>query len=251
MDERSTWEEREIGRIAEMIREVLEESGAGGLVVGVSGGVDSSVSCALCARALGPARVLGLLLPSAVTREEDREDAHGLCESLSVPSRTVEIDPVLRAFGTLPGYRDSPYIRGNLMARIRMSLLYQAANQEHRLVCGTSNRSEYLLGYFTKYGDSAADLQPILHLYKREVYLLAAALEIPERIRNKAPSAGLWSGQSDEGEIGLSYAEIDAAFEALESHGWSARTPVEEKVLALMRRTEHKRLPVPSPVREG
>ncbi|MDD1660673.1 MAG: NAD+ synthase [Methanomicrobiales archaeon] len=251
MEERRTWEDREIGRIADMIREVLEESGADGLVVGVSGGVDSAVSLALCARAVGPARVLGLLLPSAVTRDEDMEDARGLCRSLSVPSRTEEIEPVLRAMESLPGHRDTPYVRGNLMARIRMTLLYRTANLEHRLVCGTSNRSEYLLGYFTKYGDSAADLQPILHLYKGEVYRVAAALGIPDRIRSKVPSAGLWAGQSDEGEIGLSYSGIDAAFASLEAHGWSARTEEEEKVLALMRRTEHKRLPVPSPVREG
>jgi NAD+ synthase len=251
MEERETWEEREITRITGMIREMREESGAEGLVVGVSGGVDSAVSLALCARAAGPERVLGLLLPSSVTRVEDVEDAGDLCRSLSVPSRTEEIEPVLRAFERLPGDRDTPYVRGNLAARIRMAVLYRTANREHRLVCGTSNRSEYLLGYFTKYGDAAADLQPILHLYKGEVYQLAAALGIPDRIRSKVPSAGLWPGQSDEGEIGLSYAQIDAAFLSLEAHGWTARTPGEEKVLALMRRTEHKRLPVPSPVREG
>jgi NAD+ synthase len=251
MEERDTWEDREIDRIAGMIREVLEESGAEGLVVGVSGGVDSAVTLALCARAAGPARVLGLLLPSVETRDGDMEDARGLCRDLSVPSRTEEIETVLRASERLHGQRDTQYVRGNLAARIRMSLLYRTANREHRLVCGTSNRSEYLLGYFTKYGDAAADLQPILHLYKGEVYRLAAALGIPDGIRRKVPSAGLWEGQSDEGEIGLTYAEIDAAFASLEAHGWTARTGVEEKVLALMRRSEHKRLPVPSPVREG
>jgi NAD+ synthase len=251
MEKSNSWEDREIGRITDMIREVLEESGADGLVVGVSGGVDSAVSLALCARAAGPSRVLGLLLPSAVTRREDMEDARDLCRSLSVPSRTEEIEPVLRAFAPQRGRQESPYVRGNLAARIRMTTLYRTANREHLLVCGTSNRSEYLLGYFTKYGDAAADLQPILHLYKEEVYRLAAALGIPDRIRNKVPSAGLWPGQSDEGEIGLTYAEIDAAFASLEAHGWTARTGAEEKVLGFMRRTEHKRLPVPSPVREG
>jgi NAD+ synthase len=246
-----TWEEREIRRITEMIREVLAESGAEGLVVGVSGGVDSAVSLALCARAAGPGRVLGLLLPAAVTRKEDIEDARDLCRALSVPSRTVEIEPVLRALTPQAGPPDTPYVRGNLAARARMVILYRAANLEHRLVCGTSNRSEYLLGYFTKYGDAAADLQPILHLYKGEVYRIAAALGLPDRIRKKVPSAGLWPGQSDEAEIGLTYDRIDAAFLSLEAHGWTARTPDEEKVLAIMQRTEHKRMPVPSPVREG
>ncbi|MDD1653523.1 MAG: NAD(+) synthase [Methanomicrobiales archaeon] len=248
MADGDAWENREIDRIVEMIREVLEESGAEGLIVGVSGGVDSAVSLALCARAAGPDRVLGLLLPTAVTRGEDMADARDLCRVLSVPARTGEIEPVLRAFAA---QGDTPYVRGNLTARIRMAALYRTANREHRLVCGTSNRSEYLLGYFTKWGDAAADLQPILHLYKGEVYLLAAALGIPDRIRNKVPSAGLWPGQTDEGEIGLTYAEIDAAFASLEAHGWTARTGIEQKVLAIMRRTEHKRLPVPSPVREG
>jgi len=246
-----TWEEREIHRITEMIREVREESGADGLVVGVSGGVDSAVSLSLCARAVGPDRVLGLLLPAAVTRAEDMEDARVLCRGLSALSRTVEIEPVLRALTPQTGHPDTPYVRGNLAARVRMVILYRTANLEHRLVCGTSNRSEYLLGYFTKYGDAAADMQPILHLYKGEVYRLAAALGIPDRIRKKVPSAGLWPGQSDEEEIGLTYDRIDAAFLSLEAHGWTARTPDEEKVLAIMRRTEHKRMPVPSPVREG
>ena len=90
------------------------------------------------------------------------------------------------------------------MARVRMSILYFYANRENRLVCGTSNRSEYYLGYTTKYGDNAADIQPILHLYKSEVYRTAEDLGIPERIRKKSPSAGLWPGQTDEGEIGIS-----------------------------------------------
>ena len=246
-----TWEEREIHRITDMIREVREESGAEGLVVGVSGGVDSAVSLALCARAVGPDRVVGLLLPAAVTRGGDMEDARDLCRGLSVPSRTIEIEPMLQAITPQTGPPDTPYVRGNLAARVRMVILYRTANREHLLVCGTSNRSEYLLGYFTKYGDAAADLQPILHLYKGEVYQIAAALGIPDRIRKKVPSAGLWPGQSDEGEIGLTYARIDAAFLSLEAHGWTAGSPDEEKVLALMHRTEHKRLPVPSPVREG
>ncbi|MEN6611721.1 MAG: NAD(+) synthase, partial [Methanoregulaceae archaeon] len=115
-----------------------------------------------------------------------------------------------------------------------------------RLVCGTSNKSEYMLGYCTKYGDNAADIQPIVHLLKREVYEVARELGIPEPILRKPPSAGLWEGQSDEGEIGIPYAEIDTALSALESQEWVAKTPLEEKVLALVKKSEHKRLPAPS-----
>jgi NAD+ synthase len=132
------------------------------------------------------------------------------------------------------------------MARIRMAVLYYHANREHRLVCGTSNRSEYLLGYCTKFGDNAADIQPILHLYKTEVYEIAHEIGIPEPIIKKIPSAGLWKGQSDEGEIGLSYDEIDASLRGLEAGGWRAANPTEERVLALVQKNAHKRLSVPS-----
>jgi NAD+ synthase len=125
-------------------------------------------------------------------------------------------------------------------------VLYFHANRDHRLVCGTSNRSEYMLGYCTKFGDNAADFQPILHLYKTDVYDIARELGIPEPIVKKAPSAGLWAGQSDEGEIGLSYEEIDASLKYLETNGWVASNPSQEKVLALVKKNAHKRLPAPS-----
>ncbi len=153
---------------------------------------------------------------------------------------------MLAAFKTLPGFTESPYLLGNLMARIRMTVLYYHANQDHRLVCGTSNRSECMLGYCTKYGDNAADFQPIVHLYKTEVYEMAREMKIPEPILTKTPSAGLWAGQSDEGEIGLSYAEIDAALRNLEANGWKAASPAEEKVLARAQKNAHKRLAAPS-----
>jgi NAD+ synthase len=127
-----------------------------------------------------------------------------------------------------------------------MTVLYYHANRENRLVCGTSNRTEYLLGYFTKWGDGAGDVEPLLHLYKREVYQLARELDLPRRILEKAPSAGLWPGQRDEAEIGLSYVEIDDALVSLAEHGWRAETPVEETVLARVRASGHKRREPPS-----
>ena len=146
----------------------------------------------------------------------------------------------------MPEFKGSRYLLGNLMARIRMAVLYYHANRDQKIVCGTSNRSEYMLGYCTKFGDNAADLQPLLHLYKTEVYDYAQELGIPESIIKKAPSAGLWEGQSDEEEIGLSYAEIDYSLQALELQGWIAATPTEEKVLVLVKKSEHKRLLAPN-----
>jgi NAD+ synthase len=160
--------------------------------------------------------------------------------------RVISIDPMLEGFKTMPDFKESRYLLGNLMARIRMTVLYYHANREQKIVCGTSNRSEFMLGYCTKYGDNAADLQPILHLYKTEIYEYAKELGIPESIMKKAPSAGLWEGQSDEEEIGLSYERIDASLRSLEVLGWQATTPIEEKVLELVRKSEHKRLPAPN-----
>jgi NAD+ synthase len=132
------------------------------------------------------------------------------------------------------------------MARIRMTVLYYHANRDNRLVCGTSNRSEYMLGYCTKFGDSAADIQPILHLFKTDVYVMAKALCIPEPILRKTPSAGLWEGQSDEQEIGLSYDQIDAALQALEVQNWEPKNPVEEKVISMVKKSGHKRMSPPN-----
>jgi NAD+ synthase len=153
---------------------------------------------------------------------------------------------MLKGFRTMPEFKDSRYLLGNLMARIRMAVLYYHANRDHTIVCGTSNRSEYMLGYCTKFGDNAADLQPLLHLYKTEVYNYAQELGIPESIITKAPSAGLWEGQSDEEEIGLSYAEIDHSLQSLELQGWKAATYTEETVLGLVKKSEHKRLLAPN-----
>jgi NAD+ synthase len=153
---------------------------------------------------------------------------------------------MLEGFRTMPEFKESRYLLGNLMARIRMAVLYYHANRDNSIVCGTSNRSEYMLGYCTKFGDNAADLQPLLHLYKTEVYAIAQELGISESIIKKTPSAGLWEGQSDEEEIGLSYAEIDHSLQSLELQGWKAATPGENKVLGLVKKSEHKRLLAPN-----
>jgi NAD+ synthase len=235
-----------MGRVEQMIRYAYWNTGSKGIVVGLSGGIDSAVAAAFCCRAVGPANVLGLSLPSAVSNPVDVKDAAGLCRELGMQHTVISIDPILAGYRSMPGFTGTPYLLGNLMARTRMAVLYYHANRDSRLVCGTSNRSEYMLGYCTKYGDNAADLQPLLHLYKTDVYLVAQELGIPDPIIKKVPSAGLWEGQSDEKEIGLTYAEIDASLKALEAQEWQARTHLEEKVLALVKKSEHKRQAAPN-----
>jgi NAD+ synthase len=231
-----------MGQIEQLIRYAFWSSESSGIVIGMSGGIDSSVAATFCCRAIGGDRVLGLILPSIVTREEDIIDAEELCRTLGMEYRTFGVDPLLAGFATIPGYEESPYLRGNLMARIRMTVLYYFANRDNRIVCGTSNRTEYMIGYCTKFGDNAADIQPIIHLYKTDVYRIAEELRIPDSIRNKIPSAGLWEGQSDEQEIGLSYPIIDEALRTLEINGWKSRNSEEEKVLQMVRKSEHKRI---------
>lgn len=235
-----------MGKVEQMIRHAYWQTGCKGIVVGLSGGIDSAVAAAFCCRAVGPENVLGLLMPSSVSSPDDLRDATDLCNRLKIPHEVVSIDPMLEGFRSLPGFTETPYLLGNLMARIRMVTLYYYANRDHRIVCGTSNRSEYMLGYSTKYGDSAADIQPLLHLYKTDIYVAARELGIPEPIIRKVPSAGLWAGQSDEKEIGLSYAEIDSALRVLEENSWRAGNSTEEKVLSLVKKSGHKRMPAPN-----
>jgi NAD+ synthase len=235
-----------MGQVEQMIRYAYWNSGCTGIVVGLSGGVDSSVAASFCCRAIGGEKVLGLSLPASVNNPTDVKDAAMLCRQMGMMHRVVSIEPMLEGFKSMPEFKESRYLLGNLMARIRMVVLYYHANRDNKIVCGTSNRSEFLLGYCTKFGDNAADIQPLLHLYKTEVYEYARELGIPKSVINKAPSAGLWEGQRDEEEIGLSYAEIDPALQALELHSWKAVTSIEEKVLALVKKNEHKRFSAPS-----
>ncbi len=235
----------EIERIEQMIRHTVWSGGAKGIVIGISGGIDSAVAAVLCRGAVGAEKVLGLTLPSQTTGAGDIEDAKMLCEAFGIQHRIISIEPVLNAFSSMPDFEATPFLLGNIMARVRMTTLYYHANRTQSLVCGTSNRSEYMIGYCTKYGDNAADLQPILHLYKTEIFELAAELGIPESIRKKPPSAGLWYGQSDEEELGMSYQEIDAALRNLERTGWRPETENEERVMARVKSSMHKRMPAP------
>ncbi|QSZ67664.1 NAD+ synthase [Methanofollis aquaemaris] len=231
--------------VDQMVRHAVWNAGADGIVVGISGGVDSAVAAGFAARAVGPERVVGIALPSAVTPPADLEDAGAVCRHLGIELREMSIEPVIEAYRQYPGLTESKYVLGNLMARTRMTLLYAVANQENRLVCGTSNRTEYLVGYSTKHGDAAADIQPILHLYKTEVFEVAREMGLPARVVEKPPSAGLWTGQTDEKELGATYDEIDAALRSLAEKDWMAENEIEELVLKRVRASAHKRVAPP------
>lgn len=233
----------EIVKIKDHMRSAVWNARAAGFVVGISGGIDSAVACALAAKAVGPERVLGVSMPVSSNSPQDAADAKALCDALGVRLITVPLGDVQEAFLAKEHITGTPLLAGNIASRLRMITLYNIAAANGYLVCGTSNKTEYLIGYSTKWGDGAADVQPLLHLYKKDVYALAEELGIPQEIIDKAPSAGFFEGQTDEAEIGLSYAELDSALWNLELNEFVPQNAVEEKVLALVLKSEHKRKP--------
>lgn len=233
--------------IAGFIRHRVADAGASGVVLGLSGGIDSATALAMAVEALGPAAVHGLLLPHGETVSTEMAAAHAA--ALAVETREVDIAPLATAFGEAAPFFESREQQGNLRARLRMALLYGAAADRDALVLGTSNKSELLVGYYTKWGDGGADLLPLGDLYKSQVRLLATALGVPAAIRERAPTAELWEGQTDEGELGLEYAQLDQLLAALERHD----SPMEmaahgisevdsDRVAALVQRSIHKRI---------
>ena len=233
----------EIVKIKDHMRSAVWNARAAGFVVGISGGIDSAVACALAVKAVGPERVLGVSMPVSSNSPQDAEDAKALCSALGVELITVPLGDVLDAFLAKEGITNTPILAGNIASRLRMTTLYNIAAARQYLVCGTSNKTEYMIGYSTKWGDGASDVQPLLHLYKKDVYALAEELNIPQAIIDKAPSAGFFEGQTDEADIGLTYADLDSALWNLELNEFVPQSQVEEKVLALVIKSEHKRKP--------
>ena len=187
-----------------------------GAVVGLSGGVDSALAARLAVDAIGAEHVEGLLLPDASYSPELRAETVSYAEGLGIPHRVVEIDGIETALrAVLPTVTDRA-AWGNVKARVRMMLLYAFAREGRKRVVGTGNKSELLLGYFTKYGDGGVDLLPLGDLYKTQVYQLAEKLRLPDAIRARAPTAGLWPGQTDEEELGFRYGDLDAVLFGLE-----------------------------------
>jgi NAD+ synthase len=241
--------------ISAFLRAHTLTGGLTGVVVGLSGGIDSAVTARLARDSLGPDHVLGVLLPDARFPRDLLAETEEFASSLGIRHRTVEIEPVEEGFrAALPELSDLVAL-GNVKARIRMTMLHAIARAGRRLVAGTGNKSEILLGYFTKYGDGGVDLLPIGDLYKTEVRELAARLEIPGPIRARPPTAGLWEGQTDEAELGQPYEVIDQILYGLEQlrteEEIARRTgiPIDQvrEVLERVSRNRHKRRPPPIP----
>lgn len=198
----------ETARIITFIRQEVEGAGFKRAVLGLSGGVDSALVAALCAQALGPDHVRAVLMPYRTSNPESEAHARLVGQTLGLDMLHVDIsgmvDAIVSQFPDMSSAR-----KGNIMARCRMICLYDQSAACDALVMGTSNRTETLLGYFTLHGDGAAAIKPIAHLYKCQVRELAAYLRLPEVVIAKAPSADLWAGQTDEGELGFTYDEAD------------------------------------------
>lgn len=227
------------GRISEWIRQKVKEAGAEGVVVGISGGVDSSVVASLAKKAVGE-KVLGVIMPCH-SEPLDEKYAWRVAEKLKIETERVVLDSLYDRFSDLlpSGKR---LALANLKARLRMATLYYFANNLNYLVVGTGNKSEISVGYFTKYGDGGCDILPLGDLLKTEVRELARVLELPEEIINRVPSAGLWKGQTDEGEMGLRYEDLDEILLAIEA-GKGSLTPKEvvARVKRLIEVSQHKR----------
>ena len=204
--------------IVDLIRTKTQEAGVNSAVVGLSGGIDSALTAYLTVEALGHENVLGVHLPELnVTPAEDVLDATEVADRLNIEFKTIDISEILSSFMySIPESNDAtPLTNGNLKARIRMSVLYYYANMSNRMVIGTGNKTEIMLGYYTKYGDGGVDIEPIGDLYKIEVMELSRMVGVPEGIITKPPTAGLWVGQTDEEELGISYVVVDKMLEML------------------------------------
>jgi NAD+ synthase len=219
-------------------------------VIGLSGGVDSAVTAYLAAGALGRDNVRAVLMPYKTSSRESLADAQLVLDALGIPSETVDISPMVDP--CLAALRIDDRLRaGNIMARQRMILLYDISARERGLVLGTSNKTEFMLGYGTLFGDMASAINPLGDLYKTQVWQLAAALGVPARIVEKKPTADLWSGQTDEGELGFSYGDVDRLLFAmiderrsgleLEAMGFDGRFV--RTVQTMIKRSQFKRRP--------
>ncbi len=245
--------DRDYARISKTIERFISryiaKSPADGLMIGLSGGLDSAVALKLGVNALGAENVACLVLPSDATPESDTRDAINLASLLNVEHSIVDISPIIEKYlELLPDSTDK--IKGNLAARIRMGILYHHASVKNYLVAGTSDKSEFYIGYFTKFGDGGSDITPLADLYKTQVRALARHLGIPAAIVEKKSSPGLWKGQTAEGELGMTYEVIDPILHLLVDKKMNAKDAAKRlgvplkhvsKVQDMIRASAHKR----------
>jgi NAD+ synthase len=206
-------------RIARFIKEYVSNTNAKGVVLGLSGGIDSATIAALCSKSLGSENVLALLMPEKETRnQKDIDDAKVIAEQFKIETQMVDLTPIVESFyDAIPVFDQSDKLcKGNVKARTRMVVLYYYANKLSKIVCGSSDKSETLMGYFTKWGDGAADVVPIMDLYKTQVRKLAIHLGIPEDLALKPSTPALWPNQSAETELGIKYETLDLILYGLE-----------------------------------
>ena len=239
-------------KIKNFIRDYVFKTGAKGIVLGMSGGIDSSTTAALAALAIGGSKVLGLILPEKETyNKKDIAHAENVAKKFGLKTELVEITATLESFySSVPIFDPLDNIcKGNIKARTRMIYIYYYANKLHMLVGGSSDKSETMMGYFTKWGDVAADIFPIMDLYKTQVQRLAKHLGIPSEIIEKPPSPTLWQGQSAEKELGIKYELLDLILYGLEhfmqtndiANQLEIKEDLVEKIKQRWLSTEHKR----------
>jgi NAD+ synthase len=233
-------------RLVSWIKEQITKANCKGVVFGLSGGIDSAIVGVLCHRAF-PKNSLGVMMPCH-SNTEDLEDALAVAQQFNIPTVNVTIDDVFDcALKALPSLESDDKTKrlaeANLKPRLRMTTLYYLANRMNYLVVGTSNRSELSVGYFTKHGDGGVDIMPLANLLKKNVNELANRLGIPKKIIEKAPSGGLWPGQTDEGEMGVTYKDLDQYLAT-----GQATEKIRKKVDAMAQASAHKRaLPATPP----
>lgn len=239
----------EINKISAFLKAYLKASGHQKYIFGNSGGIDSALSAALAARAIGKSRVIGVSMPYRGSSAESGKDACLLCEHLDIQSLTIDISPMVDAYFDVHEPDANVLRRGNWMARVRMCVLFDLSVKHQALVLGTTNQSEFMTGYFTQHGDGAAAVEPIAQLYKTEVWNMSRVLGLPERIISKTPTADLWQDQSDEEEIGISYHKLDEILWAIynmdDLDGFDQSQV--NMVYKLIARSAYKRIRIPMP----
>lgn len=236
-----------VKNLTKEIKKFFAEQGKQRAVLGLSGGIDSAVVLSLLVKALGPENVTALLMPNtALTKPRNMEDARLLADKLRVKHHVIEIDQFIHAFDGVP-WGQAALAKANLNARIRAVLLYNYANSNNALVAGTGNKSEFYMGYFTKYGDAAADFFPIGALLKKEVRAIAQHMGLPRQFLEKAPSAELWPGQEDEKEMDIMYEVLDELLPLIleKKKVPRGKEGLAKKISQAIKATEHKRRQAP------